>query len=342
MKYLKWTCLLLILLLAGCPSNQNSNSQFFTEDKAWKDDIPADAEVITPEDFKKGIDSGEYVLVSTATLEAQQQERETTYDQNVSFLKGLSTKDPITTKLLEEAAKVPDFQADRSVTLPGGQKVVVEGLGTQLSNLQEIYTVAQSSENALEDYTHTYALLPEALKSQAATPESLKGKSLEDIRDALSNLNTLLGTMSSTELDGVRLDTNFLQPQAVNPGNGTDNNGACSPNNLFKTYWFPLKNFISPVKNQANRGVCWAFTAIGALESRERVQNNNPANLSEQFLVNKVKEDWDSDDDTDGYWSERALELAVYEGQVFPGETGWTYNPSMSRPNDSYANSCNS
>ena len=30
-------------------------------------------------------------------------------------------------------------------------------------------------------------------------------------------------------------------------------------------YWFPLKYFISPVKNQGGRGTCWAFTAISAM-----------------------------------------------------------------------------
>src|SRR5690606_31286460 len=108
-----------------------------------------------------------------------------------------------------------------------------------------------------------------------------------------------------------------------------------------------LKNFISPMKSQGNRGTCWAFTAIGAVESRERVQNANPVNLSEQFFVNKVKEDWDESEYTDGYNSVRALNLAVVEGQALPGEGGWTYNTSPNRPlipdgtAAAYANSCN-
>ncbi|HZJ08194.1 MAG TPA: C1 family peptidase, partial [Trueperaceae bacterium] len=70
-------------------------------------------------------------------------------------------------------------------------------------------------------------------------------------------------------------------------------------------------------------------------------------NLSEQFLVNKVKEDWAESDFTDGYFAERAANLAVDEGQALPNEGGWTYNPSPNRPNvadgtaAAYANSCN-
>ena len=174
----------------------------------------------------------------------------------------------------------------------------------------------------------------------------MQGKPLAEVKAALEQLNSLL-TNQPESLGVARLEPDGgLQPQAVNPGNGTDNNGPCTPTNLVARYWFPLKNFVSPVKNQANRGTCWTFTAVGALESRERVQNNLPSDLSEQFLVNKVKQDWDASDYSDGYWSERALETAADKGQVFPPEGSWTYNGAASRPSvrdgdsDSYANSC--
>ncbi|MCA9836146.1 MAG: C1 family peptidase [Trueperaceae bacterium] len=342
MKLAKFLILILILSACATPPTPDPGKDLFTEDNAWTGEIPADAETVTPEEFQKGIDSGEFVLVSSKSLAAEKQARQESYNQNISFLTDLGSKDPATVALLKEAETLPDFQTDLVTQLPGGQSVTLFGLGTQIDNATAANKLAQSVDNALADYTQTYALLPEALKSQAPRPESLEGKALADVQAALEQLNTLLGTLSSTQLDGLRLESNPQLPsQAVNPGNGTDNNGACTPTNYAGRYWFPLKNFISPVKNQANRGTCWAFTAIGALESRERVQNNNPANLSEQFLINKVKEDWDSDDDNDGYWSEKALNTAVSKGQVFPSENGWTYNPSMSRPADSYANSCN-
>jgi hypothetical protein len=61
------------------------------------------------------------------------------------------------------------------------------------------------------------------------------------------------------------------------------------------------------------------------------VQNNNPVDLSEQFLVNKVKEDWDADDDVDGFHADRALDLATDKAQTLPVEAAWTYNRSMNR-----------
>src|SRR5690606_24254417 len=138
-----------------------------------------------------------------------------------------------------------------------------------------------------------------------------------------------------------------LAPAQIAAGVGNDQDAACAaPTGLAAQFWFPLKNFVAPVKNQGVRGTCWAFTAIGAIESRERVQNANAVNLSEQFLVNKVKEDWDESDFTDGYFAARAANLPVDEGQVLPNESGWTYNTSPNRPRipdgtpAAFANSC--
>jgi C1A family cysteine protease len=334
----------LAVLLTACPGSKPTNSDLFNEANAWKDPIPSDAEVVTPEEFERRIKAGETELVSTESLAAQKVALDKKFQDEKSYLAGLPEKSEYVTQLLEQTANSTTFVGDVTVEGPSGP-VVLLGLGNQILQAAETQRLSQDVNNALDVYTLTYGLLPENLKSQAVTPESLKGKPLADVEAALSKLNELLGTLSSSQLDGVRLEaetTSNMQTQALNAGNGSDNNGVCNPTNLFRQYWFPLKNFISPVKAQGMRGTCWAFAAIGALESRERVQNNNLTDLSEQFLVNKVKEDWDSDDNSDGYRAEAALELAVDEGQVFPNEGGWTYNRSMSRPNNSYANSCNS
>ncbi|WP_333659779.1 C1 family peptidase, partial [Meiothermus cerbereus] len=350
MKAYKWFGVLVILMaaLGACsPGGSKPDPNLFSEANAWKEGLPADAQVVSPEEFQKGIASGELVLSSTASIAAARQAREIQYQNDKRFLSGISNPDPNTAALLAEAAGSPSFEGDRPVSGPGGESVVLFGLGTQLHNAAETYQRSQSVDNALDDYALSYALLPEDLKPRAPTPDSLKGKPLAEIKAALHQLNELLGSQPAS-LRMARLEPmGGIQPQAINPGNGTDNNGPCNSTNLVKRFWFPLKNFISPVKNQARRGTCWAFTAIGAVESRERVQNNNPADLSEQFLVNKVKQDWDSSDYTDGYWSEKALETAVNKGQSFPSEGGWTYNGATSRPSvkdgdsDSYANSCN-
>ena len=75
---------------------------------------------------------------------------------------------------------------------------------------------------------------------------------------------------------------------------------------------------------------------MGAVESRERVQNNNPANVSEQFLVNKVKREWYENDFVDGGSAASALNAAVDRNQSLMPETGWTYNAASGRPDNAF------
>ncbi len=349
MRYSKVTILGLLLitwlLLSGCTTNNSNLNEFFTPDKEWTEDIPIDADVISPEEFKRQVEAGELVIITPAILKAQEQATQKAYEENIAFLQGIPEKDPYITELLEEASLKPVYEADSSMVTSDGQKVTLLGLGVEINSEVESYKALHSEENTLDDYSLTYSLLPTNLKTQGATPESLKGKPLTEVQAALAKLDTLLGGLSSAALDGVRLETKaaILQDQAltINPGGGTDIAGTCTPTGLAGQLWFPLKNFVSPVKWQGGRGTCWAFAAIGAIESRERVQNDNPVNLSEQFFVNKVKGDWDHEDKKDGYQSEKALKEAADHNQALLEETGWTYNQSPNRSSTTnYANSC--
>ena len=342
---------LLALSLVACgggssPPTPQPTDPLLTETNAWKDAVPADAEIVSVDDFRKALASGDAVLVSSASLAAQKAAREQQYQSDLAYLSGLSDKGPYVQRLLKAAASVPNANGDRSAS--GGRGVLLLGLAQQLRGAVEAYQRSQDPTNALTAYTTSYNLLSDVLKAQADTPDSLKGASLVQIAAAATKLNDLLGSVPN--LDHTLPDTGItgsalrgggsIGAQAVSPGNGTDNSGPCTPSGLVKSYWFPLKNFVSPIKNQAGRGTCWAFAAVGALESRERVQNGAAPDLSEQFLVNKVKQDWDSSDDTDGYWSDRALQTAADKGQVFPSEGAWTYNPAGARPYPKYDNTC--
>ncbi len=326
---------LLTAALVACPTDTTPAETLFTQANTWKGDIPASAEQVSPTEFRNRIASGELILASANTIAAQKQTREKQYQDDKAFLQTVPDKDPNTTALLAEAASSPNFDGDRSVIGPDGQRVMVFGLGTELRNAADSYRRSQSVDNAFAGYSQIYDLLPADLKVQAPTSDSLKGASLTAIKAALNQVNGLLGANPST-LKVARLEVGNLAgggvgPQAFNAGNGTDNNGVCSPANFAQRYWFPLKNFTGPVKSQGGRNTCWAFTAIGAVESRERVQYNNPVNLSEQFLVNKVKQAWSPSDYWEGGSADYALDTALSQNQGLPLETFWTYNPALGR-----------
>lgn len=86
-------------------------------------------------------------------------------------------------------------------------------------------------------------------------------------------------------------------------------------------------NWVTIVKDQGGCGSCWAFSAIGAIESYFEVSNGDPninANLSEQYLVSTCFDGGDCD----GGWQNEAIDYASSEG--VPDEECYPYLESNS------------
>src|SRR5690606_9809451 len=103
-----------------------------------------------------------------------------------------------------------------------------------------------------EAYAAAYALLPADARANVPDPASLAGATLEQIDAAASQLDAALGAQPN--LDNARLEPDAgatparpVRPQ--NAGNGVDNTGPCTSTGFFRRYWFPLKNFLSPIKD---------------------------------------------------------------------------------------------
>jgi cathepsin L len=65
---------------------------------------------------------------------------------------------------------------------------------------------------------------------------------------------------------------------------------------------------VTPVKNQANCGSCWAFSTTGAVEGRVAIATGRLVSLSEQELVDC------GDGSCDGGWTSRAYETIMAQG----------------------------
>ena len=332
----------------------NANPSTLTAADAWSALIPSNAKIIEPDVFKQHLASGELSLLSDARSNAQDSARETQFQADLSTLRSVANPSDSLRALLSAAANP---SKDPEVTLANGEKVRLLGERDAARDLVYNLEKANTPSNALGLYSSLYDLAAAEIRAQLPTPVSLEGLALPALETALNDLNTLLSTEAG--LDGTQLErptqaSTVMRPQAVIAGNGYDNDfyrrDCRTPIGLFARFRFPLKYFISPVKNQAARGLCWAFTAIGAIESRERVQSGSAVDLSEQFLAHKTKAQWSPSDYEDGFSADLVLDQASARLQTLPSESFWTYNPAFGRPTAagdkleqvvaSYAKSC--
>lgn len=337
---------LLCALLAACNPDEVL-ADIFTAENAWTGPVPADAEIVTPEELQRRVARGEVTITSTVIIEATQAELQARFEADFTELEGFAGASPSFQALLDEAAGHESYEGDRTVELPNGEIVRVSGLGEMLREAVEAHETSLDVDNARDRYALTYGMLPEELQDDLTPPSALASATLEAVLQALGELENALST--SYEFVGVQEEQPFqdslIADSVFRPGAGRDMDSNCvRPTGLAAGFWFPLKDFLPPVKNQGERGVCWAFTAIGAIESRELVQNDRRVNLSEQFLVHKVKLDWASNDYTDGYQAEGAVTGAANRNQLMINEAGWTYNPSPNMAGGtgaaSYAGAC--
>ena len=324
------------------PPAPAAQETLFVPSNAWNGPDPADATMVDSNEFRRLYESGEITLSSPSGREAARTEQRRKIEEDRAFLESRTDLSAEVQALLAQARLATDLEAQPMATLPDGQKVTLLDLGTRIRKAADDYRRARDPANARAAYAISYSLLSDAAKAGLATPESLAQATIEDIAAAAARLDAALA--ASENLDNVRLDPDApVQPQstrgnntAQKAGNGVDNSGACTPTGLARRYWFPLRSFVPPVKQQGSRGTCWAFAAVSAVETRERVQNDNAADLSEQFLVNKYKREWFENEFVDGGSGADALNAASDRNQALLSEGGWTYNQASSRPANAF------
>lgn len=311
----------------------------FTGENAWVGDLPEEARIVTPDEFRRMHEAGELDVITSLDRNVDEQRRKR-IEGEIEFLESLPDLSDSVKALIARARDTGDLDGQAVVTLPDGAQVGLIDLGSSIEMAAQHYRAARDPAVALRVYGLSYSLLTDELKEQVPTPESLQSASLEEIQEAASELNDALANVPG--LDGTRLD-----PEAPVPpdekgfankaaGNGADNTGTCTQTGLARTYWFPLRAFVPPVQDQGRRGTCWAFAAIASVETRERVQNDNAIDLSEQYLINKVKHEWSPSDWVDGGSPAFALNAADERNHVLPPEAAWTYNLALSRPTNAF------
>ncbi len=323
--------LVLVLLVIGC-SPQPNFGDVFTPDSAWEGEAPGDAQMLSAEEFYRRVKEGELVITLVTDEADQAAARDEAFVADLEQLKDIPDPSPAQQALLEAAEGLTAFEPGGTIEV-GDTEVTLLGIGDRVSQAVLTEQLANDADNALADYRMSYDLLPEELRTQATPPEELAGATVDEIQAALATLDDLLATVE--DLDRVRYDPASFWQETIGPSQavpGTDHDTPCAlPSGYVANFWFPLRNFLSPVKNQAGRYDCWAMASIGAIESRERVQNGNPVDLSEQFYVNQAKFVWDRNDYNESHSAPLALSRAVAANQRLPDETFWLYNPATGK-----------
>lgn len=115
---------------------------------------------------------------------------------------------------------------------------------------------------------------------------------------------------------------------------------------VFQNYNWPLKPYLTCVKDQAARGTCVSFAIDGGLETTIAKTYHRWINLSEQDLYYRAAGLWYPRFYGDGLWSEGVMGNLIDRSYKVPYEGQWNYNPSWSRQElpaaapDHYENSC--
>lgn len=325
-----WVPVLVVAMALGGCGQPADMGDVFTLESSWQGDVPGDAETLGAEEFYRRVKRGDLVITLVSDGDDQAQERDEAFLDDLAALQDVEDPGPALADLLEAAADATGYEPGATIEV-GGEEVTLLGIGDRVRDAAAVQRLANDVDNALADYRMSYELLPDELKAQAAPPGDLEGASLEEVRAGLAALDALLAAVE--DLDRVRYDPSWLSEQGnAQKVPGVDHDANCPlPTGYFANYWFPLRNFLSPMKNQARRFDCWAFASIGAIESRERVQNDVALDLSEQFYVNQAKFVWDRSDYTESHSAPLALSRAVSANQRLPDESFWLYNPATGR-----------
>lgn len=213
-------------------------------------------------------------------------------------------------------------------------------LSAAAAGVRELQDVARQRQR----YADNYALLTPEQRSETLAPAALDTASMAEVQAALrrqqqaiAQIPALDGSYLLPEPDatatGRKAAAGLAQPLAAPVPGNADDSPTCPhlATSVWANFYWPLRDFVTPVRSQGRRGTCWAFAAVAAMEVRERVVRQQTRNLSEQFLVAKVKADWTPSPYVEGGSAEDALAQLRTRRQTMPAEADWTYNGSYAR-----------
>jgi hypothetical protein len=344
---------------SGPVGGDTTPDAFFSTQPDFGASVPAGAQELTPEQFKNLVGSGGKVITArTLAAEETAQERQDAQDDtdarayiNLYPDFGSILQPPSTGAINgdgDHLVSIPTAGGPRSVTVMGGvfgRAVLATHARTFPSRINQynlystLYTDLDITLTKLNNSVQQFGLpAPNEVKDYSAERLLVLNKQASDvIREYGAEILNL----------SFFLDPANLEVGAKDQLDRTQK-GACkapAAAGLYQNFNWPLKNLTTTVKDQGQRGTCWAFATVAVLEAEIARRDHKLVNLSEADYVGHRFLEWAPRRYGEGGDPIAIAQRASAANYTFAYESQWQYNKSLSRIDDgkkqTYTQSCN-
>jgi hypothetical protein len=356
--------LLLTLTLAACgPSGGNTpppddTAAFFKTQPEFGGPAPAGSETVTPAQFMDAVKNGGKVATAQdlANEQAAQERQDAQDDADARAYINLY---PEFRALLEPpAVDAINADGDRLVSVPtaGGPKtVMLMGNAFGKAVLATHARTFPSQPNQYSLYRTLYTDLDITLKKLNNTVQQFGLPAPDEVKNYSAERLMVLNKQASDvirEYGAEIYDLSFfLDPANLEIGAKDQldrtQKGACkapAAGGLYQNFEWPLKTLTTTVKDQGQRGTCWAFATVAALEAEIARRDHTLVNLSEQDYIGHRFTTWAPRAFGEGGDPIGIAQAASAANYTFAYESQWQYNKSLSRIADAkkqtYTQSC--
>lgn len=360
--------LLLTLTLVACGSSSGGGDPpagedpaqitFFKSQPEFGSTAPAGAQTVTPEQFMEAVKQGGRVITAQdlAAEKDAQERRDVQDDTDARTYIGLHPE--FSSLLGPPAADALNADGDRLASVPtagGPRSIVLMGNAFGKAVLATHARTFPSQVNQYNLYSTLYTDLDTVLKKLNNTVQQFGLPVPDEVKNDSAERLLALNKRASDVISGYR-DSIYNVSYLLNPANGETGSkdqldrtqkGACeapAAGGIYKNFDWPLKALTTTVKDQGQRGTCWAFAVVAALEAEIARRDHQQVNLSEQAYIGHRFLEWLPRKFGEGGDPIVIAQKASAANYTFAYESQWQYNKSFSRvehkTTQTYTQSC--